>query len=476
MNFKRILLLKLYELLDIAALFACHFSALFLANPTFIATKKNVLLQSVRMSELIPAIITLEIWHVVLFTFGLYRSKRLQKFWQVNLEVVQAILFCAAIGSVLFTIFRWPHLSWKYLGLFVVLSSASLIVIRASVRIGLRYARLRGRNIRHILVIGTNIRALKFAKRIASNPNLGYRLIGFVDDDWHGAAKADKMGYPLIGNLDLVFQYLRDNVVDEVFIGLPLNSYYSWVADFARYCEKHGIIIRVSSDIFHMSIARSDVDILEGMPMISHYTGAIRDWQKIIKRWIDFAVSTLVLVVASPLMLIIGIAVRLTTPGPALFRQSRVGLNKRRFTIYKFRTMHTDAEDRLQSLESKNEADGPAFKIKNDPRVTRVGHFLRKTSLDELPQFVNVFLGSMSLVGPRPLPLRDYAGFTQDWHRRRLSVKPGITCLWQISGRNETTFNEWMHLDLAYIDTWSLKLDLKILLKTVWVMFRGTGM
>jgi lipopolysaccharide/colanic/teichoic acid biosynthesis glycosyltransferase len=177
----------------------------------------------------------------------------------------------------------------------------------------------------------------------------------------------------------------------------------------------------------------------------------------------------------APLFLLAALIVRLTSPGPALFFQDRVGLNKRRFRLYKFRTMEADAEKRQREVEHLNEASGAVFKIRNDPRLTPVGKFLRKTSIDELPQLFNVLKGDMSLVGPRPLPVRDYQGFHQDWQRRRFSVRPGITCLWQVNGRSSTTFEKWMELDMQYIDHWSLGLDFKILAKTIPAVLRGSG-
>jgi lipopolysaccharide/colanic/teichoic acid biosynthesis glycosyltransferase len=181
------------------------------------------------------------------------------------------------------------------------------------------------------------------------------------------------------------------------------------------------------------------------------------------------------LIVLSPLMLLAAIAVKLSSPGPIFFIHERMGLNKRKFKIYKFRTMVQDAEERRRQVEHLNEASGPVFKIRNDPRVTVLGKFLRKTSVDELPQLLNVLKGDMSLVGPRPLPLRDYQGFNEDWHRRRFSMPPGITCLWQVEGRSSIPFDRWMELDLQYVNEWSLWLDIKILLKTIPVVIKGSG-
>jgi exopolysaccharide biosynthesis polyprenyl glycosylphosphotransferase len=194
-----------------------------------------------------------------------------------------------------------------------------------------------------------------------------------------------------------------------------------------------------------------------------------------IKRTLDCLFSTVLLVLSAPLFFVIAVLIRLTSPGPVFFRQARVGLNKRQFSIYKFRTMVADAEQLQDQLLAMNEMTGPVFKIKQDPRVTPLGRILRKTSIDELPQVFNVLMGDMSLVGPRAMSLRDYQLFDQDWQRRRFSVKPGITCLWQIHGRNSVPFEKWMELDMQYIDKWSLWLDLKILARTVPAVLRGTG-
>jgi exopolysaccharide biosynthesis polyprenyl glycosylphosphotransferase len=198
-------------------------------------------------------------------------------------------------------------------------------------------------------------------------------------------------------------------------------------------------------------------------------------WASLIKRASDFVISLTLLVALSPLLAIIAILIKLTSSGPVFFIQTRMGFGKRPFKIFKFRTMVQDAEKQMAKVEHLNETQGPTFKLKNDPRITPLGKFLRKTSLDEIPQLFNVLVGDMSLVGPRPLPLRDYEGFSEDWHRRRFSVKPGITCLWQIMGRSSIGFEEWMALDMRYIDQWSVWLDVKILFQTIPAVFRGSG-
>jgi exopolysaccharide biosynthesis polyprenyl glycosylphosphotransferase len=271
---------------------------------------------------------------------------------------------------------------------------------------------------------------------------------------------------------------VRRNIVDEVVLALPIRSYHGFASQIASACEQQGIIVRFLPNIFDLKDARQRADEFEGDPLISHESTITDFWGLATKRAIDIVVSFVAITLLSPVMLLAALLVKLTSPGPIFFVQKRLGLNKRMFHIFKFRTMVMDAEQRLKDIEHQNEANGPVFKIKKDPRITLVGSFLRKTSIDELPQLFNVLKGEMSLVGPRPLQVRDYELFEihcQDWQRKRFSVRPGITCLWQVMGRSSTTFEKWMELDLQYIRTWSLWLDLEILAKTVPAVLRGSG-
>jgi len=240
-------------------------------------------------------------------------------------------------------------------------------------------------------------------------------------------------------------------------------------------CEEQGILVRFPSPLFNLKLAQSRISHLEGEAFITHSTENMEGWPVIMKRDLDFTLSLFLLIILSPFFLIISLLIKITSPGPIFFVQERVGLNKHRFRLFKFRTMVQGAEKMITDLERFNEVSGPVFKIKNDPRLTKVGKFLRKTSIDELPQVINVLKGDMSLVGPRPLPVRDYNGFDEDWHRRRFSVRPGITCLWQVNGRSNISFDKWMKLDMEYIDQWSLWLDFKILIMTIPAVLRGSG-
>jgi len=264
--------------------------------------------------------------------------------------------------------------------------------------------------------------------------------------------------------------------VDEVFITLPRETYGAVVNQVIRVCEEQGIIVRLWADTFQLHIAKSHVDeLLDGTPVMTIQSGPSDGWQIIIKRLVDIVGSLALLVTLLPLLAVIALCIKLTSPGPIFFSQERVGINKRRFRLLKFRTMVQDAEDHQQQLEHLNDADGPVFKIRADPRVTRVGAVLRRFSLDELPQLLNILRGDMSLVGPRPLPLRDVNNIHTRWHKRRFSVKPGLTGLWQVNGRSNVSFDHWVRMDLEYIDHWSLSLDLKIMLKTIPAVLKGSG-
>jgi exopolysaccharide biosynthesis polyprenyl glycosylphosphotransferase len=279
-------------------------------------------------------------------------------------------------------------------------------------------------------------------------------------------------GLSVISELEAV---LDEEPVDEVFIALPRDKYGPLVENIVHLCEEQGIIVRIQSEMFNLKVATWQVDLLDGMPMVTIRSGPPDGWQLVAKRLIDLCGSAMLLLVLAPILLIVAALIKLDSPGPVFFRQERVGLYKRRFRLIKFRTMVDGADRQQQALEHLNEAAGPVFKIKDDPRITRVGKFLRRFSFDELPQLFNVLKGEMSLVGPRPLPVRDVERIAVQWHKRRLSMKPGLTCLWQVNGRSKVSFDHWVHMDLEYIDKWSLGLDLKILLKTIPAVLKGAG-
>jgi exopolysaccharide biosynthesis polyprenyl glycosylphosphotransferase len=317
-----------------------------------------------------------------------------------------------------------------------------------------------------VIVIGAGNRGQNVVRLIRENPDIGYHFAGFVDD----------LEVPdVLGRLSEISDILAENVIDEVIICLPVKTFYEEMQAIIAAAEEQGIIVRVYSDLFNLKLSHAIAGEIGEIPILSIYTPRLSNWQALIKNTIDLAGAFALLTALSPMILAIAIIIKLTSPGPVFFIQNRVGLNKRRFRMYKFRTMVAYAESRQIELEQLNEADGPVFKMRNDPRVTPIGKWLRKTSLDELPQLLNVLFGDLSLVGPRPLPERDFEKFNKLWFNRRFSVKPGITCIWQISGRSETSFDTWILQDLEYIDKWSIALDMKILYKTIPSVIRGTG-
>jgi exopolysaccharide biosynthesis polyprenyl glycosylphosphotransferase len=280
------------------------------------------------------------------------------------------------------------------------------------------------------------------------------------------------VGSPVIAELESI---IAQEPVDEVFITLPREKYGPLVDTIVRLCEEQGIIVRIQSDLFKLKIAHWQVDELGGIPIVTIRSGPSDGWPLVAKRIMDICGSALLLIALAPFLVGVALLIKLDSPGPVFFIQKRVGLNRRRFKLFKFRTMVADADKQQLMLERLNEAAGPVFKIKGDPRITRLGRFLRRYSIDELPQLINVFKGEMSLVGPRPLPVRDVERIDARWHNRRQSVKPGVTCLWQVNGRSNVSFNEWVRMDLEYIDKWSLGLDMKILLKTIPAVLKGSG-
>ena len=429
----------------------------------------------ISLQNFVIAAMILAVWHVIFLFFGLYESSRLATVRSLIADTAKATTFAILCLAVVAMLFKIRMATPSFLLVLWALSSVCVVGARVIIRYLLRTIRRRGRNLRYVLVLGTNSRAVAFAQRIAGKSELGYRVLGFVDDEWPGLEGFWKTNYALCCNFDDLPEYLRRNVIDEVAIYLPLQSFYKQTSEVAALCEQHGIVMRFDSDMFNLKIARPCADDLDGYSHITAFAGSRDGWPVLAKRWLDVLVSSVLLALLAPFFVIVALLVKYTSEGPVFFLQERIGLNKRRFRIYKFRTMVSNAEKMLPQLEKLNEVAGPVFKIKNDPRLTPVGRFLRRTSIDELPQLLNVLKGDMSLVGPRPLPVRDYEGFSEDWQRRRFSMRPGITCLWQVNGRSSISFDQWMQLDLQYMDGWSLWLDLKILARTVPAVLKGSG-
>ena len=414
-------------------------------------------------------------WHLIYSLNHLYESKRLATPTEAMLEQMKATGMAALCLLFVAVLFKITMITLPFLVLFWVINTLTMLLSRYLLRYALGSVRKHGRNLRCIVILGTNSRALEFAKRLRSKPEWGYRNLGFVDESWSGLNEFLNLGYPVVCGFSGLAEFLRNNIVDEVAIYLPLRSFHARASQVAALCAQHGITVRYDSDIFGMKTRHGSLEAFDADPYIASYHDTRDGWARVFKRLLDICSSLILLVILSPVLIIAAAVIKLSSKGPVFFQQERIGINKRRFLIWKFRTMVTDAESLMPQLESQNEASGPVFKMKHDPRITRIGRWLRRSSVDELPQLLNVLMGDMSLVGPRPLPVRDYQGFSADWQRRRFSVRPGITCLWQVQGRSSIGFEQWMALDLKYLDEWSLWLDLKILAMTIPAVVKGSG-
>ena len=410
---------------------------------------KDHTLMSIQVYLWLLAII-LPTWALLLPLFRVYSEPTLAPTQIARL--VKAIVGALLVVTALVT-FVNPETNNRFILIFTLVIDCILLV---SYRVILKRSTKRGAlDVRHVAVIGSGSAAHEFARTIESHRFWGLKLVGvFAKDDVRGL--------------------LKDGGVDELILVVDQESLNEFTDTFLL-CEELGVTARVVLNFFPHSIARMELHEFDGFPLLSFSTTPTNEALMFVRRILDVVLTTFIIVIAGPLiMLPTAILIRLTSPGPVLFRQKRCGLNGRQFVMYKFRSMVNNAEQLRVEVEGLNEMDGPVFKSSRDPRITTIGKIIRRFSFDELPQVFNVLRGDMSLVGPRP-PLPDEVARYERWQRRRLSMKPGMTCLWQISGRNEVSFEDWMKLDLTYIDNWSLLLDLKILLKTVPVVLLGRG-
>jgi exopolysaccharide biosynthesis polyprenyl glycosylphosphotransferase len=411
-------------------------------------------------------------WHLTFRVVGLYYASRPLFGSGHSAEAARGVAYGTLLLALCAVLFGVSAITPTFLVAFWGIATALLLGTRAALGLALRTLG-KSYHERRVLVAGTSPRALALAREIEADAESRACIVGFVDDEWPGMEGFRASGRPLVADLKNLAAHLRDHVVDEIMIALPLSVLLRHRARILAVCAEQGIVVRfplsLVTDLRPLSGRRQD-DVL-----LTLHHSAVDGWELAAKRALDVGLAGLLLVALAPVFALAALLIRLDSPGPVFFAQERVGLNKRRFRMHKFRTMAPDAESRLAQLEHLNEADGPNFKIKHDPRVTRAGRFLRRSSIDELPQLWNVLRGEMSLVGPRPLPMRDVDGFEDDRHRRRFSIRPGLTGLWQVSGRNDLPFDTWMELDLQYIDAWSLGLDLQILARTIPAVLSGQG-
>jgi exopolysaccharide biosynthesis polyprenyl glycosylphosphotransferase len=417
-------------------------------------------------------LLVLPLWQGMLIGTRVFRPSRTAKLFDTAWTVVASVFMATGILGALAFAFRFTFISRGVLLLFVLLSALFLAVEKCTFVIAFRRVRRRNRNLVFVLVVGTGARAREFITDLESHPEWGMRVVGLVDKE-PDRVGGSVGGHEVIGQLTDIPRILVDNVIDLVAFVVPR----AWIGDIGesvRHCELQGVDVQVALDLFPHDIGTVHITNLGRFPFLALRATTVRPWQAALKRTMDLALSGAALLVLSPLLFFVAVAIKLDSGGPVLYLQKRHGLHGREFRIWKFRTMVPNADKLLEELRGQNEMSGAAFKMAGDPRVTRVGRALRRLSLDELPQLVNVLKGDMSLVGPRPLLATEKDRY-EEWQRRRMSMRPGLTCLWQINGRNEVDFEHWMQLDLNYIDNWSIATDIKIIAKTIPAVLQGRG-
>ena len=407
-------------------------------------------------------------WILALTWAGLYRPRARWSLRSEAIDVIRATMVMALLTLSVLFLFRLPDVSRLLLLILFPTLAVATILLRAFLRFALEAYRRRGHNQRYVLVLGAGQRGQSFAVKLEAHRELGLRVIGFLDSNPETVAPGR---WPVLGSLEDLQRMFHARVVDEVAICLPFSE-WDRIDAITSLCEEEGKIVRIPMDMMERAVSAGRVEELDGTPVFSLVSGPDRALALAVKRIVDVVVAALAMIALCPLFAAIAIAIKLGDGGPVLFRQERVGLHGRTFRVTKFRTMQVDAEARRAGLTADNTVKGHAFKLDDDPRVTRVGRFLRRTSFDELPQVQNVLLGDMSLVGPRP-PLPDEVAGYDLWHRRRLSMKPGITGLWQVRGRRDPEFDRWVEADLEYIDRWTLWLDIQIMFRTIPAALEG---
>jgi len=472
------LVVRLHRLLDVLIAVGAFVSAYFI--------KLYCLPEGLRGLTTAPnyyivLLLVIIIWYPVFSIHGMYQSYRTQKLSRIFWDTFKALSFGMMVLVVGMYAFKLTDVSRIMLGIFYGLNLAFLWTSKTIIYQVLKRFRSRGYNFRNVLIAGIGRGAANVIDTIGDRLGAGYRVIGCLERNENQIGMKVKNGVKVIDTYNALERLLVEEVVDELIFATSLKN----VPDVQKHidlAEKMGVTVRI---LPQWHIRRLGIKPRIGMLRIEEFLGTptmvinstpAYSGERVTKNFIDYTIAAVVLILAFPFWVLIAAGIKLSSPGPVLFKQERIGQNGRRFMLYKFRTMAEYAEENRKNLEALNECDGPVFKIKKDPRVIPyIGTFLRRTGLDELPQLINVLKGELSIVGPRP-PLAPEVEKYDMWQRRRLSMKPGLTCLWQCTrNRNQICFADWMEMDLKYIDNWSLKLDFKILAMTVLAVLTGSG-
>jgi len=405
--------------------------------------------------------------------YGAYLSPINATFLGFTWPIARGLLAAFAGLLAIMFVMRIHFFSRGVLGLFGILLFSGILALRFYYIWRINRSFNNENNLYKVLIIGTGNRAVHLVKSLRKNTERGIEIIGFLDP-YSEKVQVNLPESCVIGTSADIRSILKCHVVDEVILAIT-RSMFEAVEEIVHACEEEGIKFRIMADFYDLQISRTSLMTVGQIPLLTMEPVALDESKLVIKRLVDVVLSAIMLITLLPLIVLIALAIKIDSKGPVYFIQERVGLRKRHFKMIKFRSMYDGSDERTCELEYLNEAEGPIFKIAKDPRITPLGRFLRQTSLDELPQLFNVLKGEMSLVGPRPMTLRDVDQFDRSIQRKRFSVMPGLTCLWQISGRSNLPFSKWLELDLDYINNWNLLLDFKILLKTIPAVISGEG-
>ena len=411
-------------------------------------------------------------WAVVGYLSSFYRDLELSNPIQLMLNIVSQLGVVLVVIYAGLYLFRRVDVSRTYVLLIGAVDFVLLVTGRAVTYSGMSWMRDRLKRYHYLLIVGCGPRAREMAALIGESRGMGLRLIGFVDPNSSDGSLQDLGGYR-VHRIEELSGILQQEVVDEIVFAVNMQE-LARLEPVMQHCADVGMRTRVQLEFLPAAYSRIYLEKFRDVQLLSLSSAPDSELRLFFKRIFDAALSFAALIVFSPLLLCIAAMIRMTSPGPVLFRQTRCGLGGRRFMLYKFRSMINNAEQMRAELHQLNELDGPVFKISDDPRITAVGRWLRRLSLDELPQLWNILRGDMSFVGPRPAVPEEVEQY-EDWQRRRLRMRPGLTCTWVLEGRNHVDFNRWMQLDLTYIDNWSLWLDFKIFLRTIPIVLSGRG-
>lgn len=413
------------------------------------------------------------LWVIIFNRLGAYSYQRFTSLWKEYTNVAKTTFIGVGVFFAAHYFLRFGQIPRTYIIAFCFVNLLFLALDKTALFYVANELRKKGISRKRVLIVGNGDKTREFIEIVKKNIGWGLDIVGIVKEEADSLTYGTS-GVKILGTYEDIELLLYDNIIDEVIVCVPIDQ-FGLIRKVIECCEREGVQIRIYSDFFGRLVKKIRVDQPYGMNIISLMATQDDEFNLYIKRFLDIGISGVMLIVLSPLFLIIALLIKATSKGPLLYQWNVVGLNKKPFKSWKFRTMVLNADQMKTELLDRNEMTGPVFKIMNDPRVTKIGKVMRKFSLDELPQLWSVFKGDMSLVGPRPAGPHELARY-DSWHRRKLSVKPGLTCLWQVQGRNRIrNFDEWVRLDLEYIENWSLGLDLKILLKTIPAVLKGTG-